>query len=84
MPDQNDKRTDFVWMVQSLMLRDQQVLGWSGHLGDAVAASYLIPKDRTARDAALEFWAFFNPDFRGGGEALCPAWMTNLRDPNYR
>lgn len=84
MSTANDKRHDFLWMVQSFMLRDQDVLGWSGHLGDAVAASYLIPSGCTARDAALDFWAFCNPDFRGGGEAKCPSWMRNLKDPIYR
>ena len=83
MPTSEDKRSDFLWIVQTFMLRDSDVVGWHGHVGDAVAASYRIPKGMTARDAALEFWAFFNEKFRGGGERECPGWMAMLNEPSY-
>lgn len=78
-----DKRSDFLWLVQMFMLRDTDVVGWSGFAGDAIAASYRIPAGMTARDAALDFWAFFSDEFRGGEEKVCPIWMTALQDPSY-
>lgn len=48
----NEKRTDFLWIVQMIMFKHQDAMvGWSGVAGDAVAASYRIPSDLTARDA---------------------------------
>lgn len=83
MPTSDDKRQDFLWIVQMFMQRDTQVVGWYGFVGDAVAASYRIPKSVTARDAALAFWAFFNDEFRGEEKRVCPSWMSNLNDPAY-
>lgn len=83
MPTGEDKRSDFLWLVQMFMLRDNNVIGWHGIAGDALAASYRIPKGKPARDAALEFWAFFNDDFRGDAEKICPSWMMALHDPVY-
>lgn len=77
------KRTDFLWLVQMFMLKDTSVFGWSGVAGDALAASYRIPHSTTARDAALDFWAFHNDEFRGDAEKLCPSWMRDLHDPTY-
>lgn len=77
-----DKRQDFLWLVQMIMLRQQDdIKGWAGYAGDAVAASYRIPNDMTARDAALQFGAFISPEFRGGRDQQCPHWMMNLGDP---
>ncbi len=78
-----DKRADFLWMVQMFMQRDTKVVGWYGFVGDAVAASYRIPKSVTARDAALDFWGFFSDDFRGDEKKECPSWMIALNDPSY-
>jgi hypothetical protein len=83
-PTHANKRTDFLWLVQMFMLKDTTVVGWYGFAGDAVAASYRIPKSMTARDAALDFWAFFSEKFRGEGDKSCPTWMSNLDDPDYR
>ena len=83
MPTIEDKRRDFLWLVQMFMQRDTEVVGWYGFAGDAVAASYRIPKAMTARDAALEFWAFFSENFRGDAEKVCPHWMSALDDPSY-
>lgn len=83
MPTTEDRRQDFLWIVQMFMLRDTEVTGWYGFVGDAVAASYRIPKGMTARDAALEFWAFFSDNFRGDAEKDCPHWMSALSDPGY-
>lgn len=82
MPTAADKRQDFLWIVQTFMLRDTDVTGWHGFVGDAVAASYRIPDHVTARDAALDFWGFLNQRF-GGEERKCPTWLTALSDPNY-
>lgn len=78
-----DRRQDFLWLIQMFMQRDTDVVGWHGIAGDAVAASYRIPARMTARDAALEFWSFFNDRFRGDAERVCPHWMTALDDPSY-
>lgn len=83
MATADDKRTDFLWIVQMFMQRDTQVVGWGGIVGDAVAASYRIPKSMTARDAALDFWAFFNKEFGGPDDRECPHWIVNLDDPRY-
>ncbi|WP_298808386.1 hypothetical protein [uncultured Sphingomonas sp.] len=72
-----------MWIVQTFMLRDQKVVGWHGFVGDAVAASYRIPRNMTARDAALDFWGFFNEDF-GGEDRTVPGWFAGLDDPTYR
>lgn len=79
MASGDDKRHDFLWMVQMFMQRDPEVVGWRGFVGDAVAASYRIPKAVTARDAALDFWGFFS----GEEKEVCPSWMVALDDPNY-
>jgi len=77
-----EKRTDFLWIVQMIMLfHREKVIGWSGVAGDAVAASYKIPQGMTARDAALGFCACFVEGFNGEKNAECPYWMANLRDP---
>ncbi len=83
MASMEDKRHDFLWIVQMFMLRDQDVVGWRGFVGDAVAASYRIPAKMTARDAALEFWGFFNEEARGDEERRCPSWMLMLKEPSY-
>lgn len=83
MATMQDKRQDFLWLVQMFMQRETDIAGWHGYAGDAVAASYRIPRDKTARDAALEFWAFFSDRFRGDAERECPYWMTALNDPSY-
>lgn len=83
MPTTQDKRQDFLWIVQMFMSRDTTVVGWTGFAGDAIAASYRIPKHMTARDAALDFWGFFNEEFGGSENRACPAWFAQLADPNY-
>ncbi len=83
MANMEDKRTDFLWIVQMFMLRDQDVIGWGGIVGDAIAASYRIPGTMTARDAALDFHGFFNKGFSGGEDRVCPAWFSQLHDPIY-
>lgn len=80
-----DKRQDFLWIVQMIGSRyGDDVVGWPGMVGDAVAASHRIPNDMTARDAALDFCAFVMPGMRGGEERLCPRWLTFLSDPVYQ
>ena len=83
MPTSENKRTDFLWIVQMFMQRDTSVIGWYGFVGDAVAASYRIPLSMTARDAALDFWGSFNEDFGGQKDRDCPSWMLALDDPKY-
>lgn len=79
-----DKRHDFLWIVQMFMQRDPDVIGWRGFVGDAVAASYRIPQSMTARDAALDFWGFFSgEEGLAGGDKKCPHWMVALDDPRY-
>lgn len=40
----SDKRTDFLGIVQMIMLKHQDnIIGWSDIAGDAVAASHRIP-----------------------------------------
>ncbi len=80
---QGDKRQDFLWVVQMFMLRDTDVIGWRGFAGDAVAASYRIPNDMTARDAAREFWSVCSPEFSGDEDYPVPAWLFGLSEPNY-
>jgi len=78
----SDKRTDFLWIVQMIMIKHQQrVTGWSGVAGDAVAASHRIPAEMTARDAALAFCSVFVEGFNGETRAEVPAWLSALRDP---
>lgn len=78
----SDKRTDFLWIVQMIMIKHQDAItGWSGIAGDAVAASHRIPGDMTARDAALAFCSVFVEGFAGETRAEVPGWMTALRDP---
>lgn len=78
----SDKRTDFLWIVQMIMIKHQDaVVGWSGVAGDAVAASHRIPADMTARDAALAFCSVFVEGFAGEKRAEVPAWMSALNDP---
>ena len=80
----SDKRSDFLWIVQMIMIKHQEsIVGWSGISGDAVAASYLIPVDWTARDAALAFCSAFVEGFVGEKMAAVPGWMMNLNDPNH-
>ncbi|TCU57958.1 hypothetical protein EDF58_104195 [Novosphingobium sp. PhB57] len=83
MPTMQDKRHDFLWLVQLWMQRERDVAGWTAACGDAVAASYRIPADMTARDAAHDFMAFNSEAFRGEAENKCPDWMNALQDPHY-
>ena len=44
----SEKRTDFLWIVQMIMLQNQgKIVGFPGVAGDAVAASHTIPNDMT-------------------------------------
>lgn len=83
MATKHDKRQDFLWMVQTFMLIDEKDVGWRGSVGDAIAASYRIPDELDAREAALQFWGFISPEARGGEKRQCPPWLTMLSDPNY-
>jgi len=85
MPSATDKRQDFLWLVSLFMHRHaDEIQGWHGLGGDAVAASYRIPDQKTARNAALEFAAFNIESVRGkGSERTCAGWVTALRDPDY-
>ncbi len=79
----SDKRSDFLWIVQMIMLNHQDgVIGWDGVSGDAVAASHRIPADITARDAALDFCSVFIKGFAGDEPIMVPDWMAQLRDPD--
>lgn len=79
-----DKRSDFLWIVQMIMIKHQEnIVGWSGISGDAISASYLIPADWTARSAALSFCSAFVEGFDGEGSAEVPGWMMNLSDPAH-
>ncbi|MFN3314897.1 MAG: hypothetical protein ACK46Q_15750 [Hyphomonas sp.] len=78
----SDKRSDFLWIVQMIMLRyEAKIVGWSGIAGDAVAASYKIPRDMSARDAALGFCAAMVEGFSGAERDPAPSWMIALKDP---
>ncbi|WP_334185391.1 hypothetical protein [Novosphingobium sp.] len=83
MATMQDKRYDFLWLVQLWMQRERDIVGWTATCGDAVAASYRIPAAMTARDAALDFMSFNSASFRGDAENECPEWMTALSDPSY-
>jgi len=83
MATMQDKRQDFLWLIQMWMPRSEDIVGWTAACGDAVAASYRIPAKMTARDAALEFMAFESPSFRGDVDRECPYWMSALDDPTY-
>ncbi|WP_406736368.1 hypothetical protein [Thioclava sp. GXIMD4215] len=74
------KREDFLWIVQAIMIKhNDNIVGWSGVAGDAVAASYCIPANMTARDAAL---GFCGAKIRGfGATQEVPEWMADLQDP---
>jgi hypothetical protein len=77
------KRSEFLWLVQMIMIKHQDdVVGWSGIAGDAVAASHRIPVEITVRDAALAFCSVFVDGFAGEGRPMVPNWMTNLNDPS--
>lgn len=76
----NNKRTDFLYIVQGIILtRKDNIIGVSGVIGDAVAASYRIPKNMTARDAALDFCSLMIEGF--GDNTKVPSWMVELKDP---
>lgn len=84
----SDKREDFLWIVQTILLyHGKGVGGFHGIAGDAIAASYRIPADMTARDAALDFCGFMVNDLRHeyekneGRKRECPTWFSNLREP---
>ncbi|WP_146010286.1 hypothetical protein [Acidimangrovimonas sediminis] len=78
----SNKRSDFLWIVQMIMIKHKDsIVGWSGVAGDAVAASYAIPIDRTARDAALDFCGVLVEGFDGDEKAPVPDWMVNLSEP---
>lgn len=78
----SDKRNDFLWLVQMIMVNyREKITGWSGVAGDAIAASYRIPKTMSARDAARQFCAVFVEGFAGDTLADCPGWMAQLKDP---
>ncbi|WP_313435226.1 hypothetical protein [Novosphingobium sp.] len=83
MPTLQDKRQDFLWLVQLWMQRERDIAGWTATCGDAIAASYRIPEDMTARDAAWDFLSFNSEAFRGESENKCPEWMRNLQEPCY-
>lgn len=84
MADRTDKRTDFLWIVQMIMWKHADAIqGWSGIAGDAVAASHRLPANLTARDAAVEFCAFFVDGFGGAERPECPHWIAGLPDPTY-
>ncbi|TCM16154.1 hypothetical protein EDF56_108143 [Novosphingobium sp. PhB165] len=83
MPTMQDKRQDFLWLVQLWIQRERDITGWTATCGDAVAASYRIPASMTARDAAFDFMSFNSEAFRGDIENKCPAWMMGLDDPRY-
>lgn len=79
----NEKRTDFLWIVQMIMIQYQQgIVGWPAVAGDAVAASHRIPSKMTARDAALAFCGSTIEGFSGESKSEAPHWMTNLREPS--
>lgn len=79
----SEKRTDFLWIVQMIMLQNQgKIVGFPGVAGDAVAASHTIPNDMTARDAALGFCGAMIEGF-GGKEPKTPSWMFALKEPKY-
>lgn len=85
----NDKRHDFLWIVQTLMLKyGAEVGGFMGTAGDAIAASYRIPSDMTARQAALSFSEFAFDNLQDavlrteGMRRECPAWLLGLSDPS--
>lgn len=68
----SEKRTDFLWIVQMIMLQNQgKIVGFPGVAGDAVAASHTIPNDMTAREAALGFCGAMIEGF-GGKERIRP------------
>ncbi|MER5173945.1 hypothetical protein [Thioclava kandeliae] len=74
------KREDFLWIVQSIMIKHHDnITGWSNVVGDAVAASYCIPEDMTARKAASDFCSAKVEGF--AEDADVPVWMANLEDP---
>ena len=71
------KRSDFLWIVQMIMSQyREKITGWSGFSGDAVAASYQIPADLTAREAALDFCGMVVPGFADeDGKRIVPKWI---------
>lgn len=83
MPTIQDKRYDFLWLVQLWIQRERDIAGWTATCGDAVAASYHIPASMTARDAAFDFMSFHSASFRGETDNECPSWMNALSDPSY-
>ncbi|WP_227269365.1 hypothetical protein [Roseobacter weihaiensis] len=60
---------------------EDKIFGWSGIAGDAIAASYRIPKELTAREAALKFCALFVEGFSGDERPSVPNWLAELDDP---
>ncbi len=85
MPTRYEKRTDFLWIVQMIMMQyKDKIVGWSGVSGDAVAASHRIPNQMSAREAALSFCATFVEGFSGEERAPVPNWCAALDDPTYK
>lgn len=73
-----NKRTDFLWLVQMIVISHPCDVASVG--ADAIAASYRIPEDMSAREAALGFCACMVKGF--SEDRSCPYWMTELSDPN--
>jgi hypothetical protein len=89
------KRDDFLMMVQTAMILhfknrlSQLESGFNafglaeyhGSMGDAVRASYRIPKDMTSVKAAADFMQFFYWQHMDGQEEFsCPSWFYGLDD----
>lgn len=80
----HEKRSDFLWIVQTIMIHyKDKIVGYPGVAGDAISASHRIPKDMTAREAALDFCGAHIEGFCGQ-EKRIPSWMFALKEPsNY-
>lgn len=77
-----EKNIEFLWLVQMIMTKSMdEIDGWAGIAGDAVAASHCIPSEMTVREAALTFCSVFVKGFAGDELAPVPNWMAALSDP---
>ena len=77
----DQRRADFLWLVQMIMESwSDQIDGWTGMSGEALAASYRIPSDLTIREAAFAFCGMYIDGFAGEGTTEAPSWLHALKD----
>jgi hypothetical protein len=69
------KQEQFLWVVQTTILAQQEPNGVTALMLEAIRASERIPQNKELGEAVAEFCEWALPRIRGEANSEKPAWM---------